>query len=262
MLSPRTSGRADEQGGKSFRSEGKWPGALNITPAGKGSGECAGWHERLSWWCCGEKGAVVGSIVLYCCWDVHSSVAGLPTLHQNPLAGLLEHGFLGPTPKVSDSGGLTGAQGSALLTSCSGGTDAAGPGNTLENHWKRKGKCKLCPTLCDPMDCSLWNSPGQNTGVGILSLLQGIFPTQGSNPGLPHCRRILHQLITREAQLVYWIWQSHCSFCGLLLLFNQFLAGSKQTCVISRVVKVLLCLVFFFFKFLVGFEKFPFISVS
>ena len=33
-----------------------------------------------------------------------------------------------------------------------------------------------------------WNSPGQNTGVGSLSLLlQGIFPTQGLNPGLPHC---------------------------------------------------------------------------
>ena len=35
---------------------------------------------------------------------------------------------------------------------------------------------------------SPWNSPGQNTGVGSHSLLQGIFPTQGSNPGLPHCR--------------------------------------------------------------------------
>ena len=35
-----------------------------------------------------------------------------------------------------------------------------------------------------------WNSPGQNTGVGSLSLLQGIFPTQGWNPGLPHCRWI------------------------------------------------------------------------
>ena len=41
---------------------------------------------------------------------------------------------------------------------------------------------------------SPWNSPGQNTGVGSLSLLQGIFPTQGSNLGLPHCRRILYQL--------------------------------------------------------------------
>ena len=38
------------------------------------------------------------------------------------------------------------------------------------------------------------NSPGQNTGVSSLSLRQGIFPTQGSNPGLPHCRRILYKL--------------------------------------------------------------------
>ena len=38
------------------------------------------------------------------------------------------------------------------------------------------------------------NSPGQNPGVGSLSFLKGIFPTQGSNPGLPHCRRIPYQL--------------------------------------------------------------------
>ena len=41
---------------------------------------------------------------------------------------------------------------------------------------------------------SSWNSPGQSTRVGSLSLLQGIFPTQGSNAGLPHCRQILYQL--------------------------------------------------------------------
>ena len=39
-----------------------------------------------------------------------------------------------------------------------------------------------------------WNSPGQNTGVGSLSLLQDIFPTQESNRGLLNCRQILHQL--------------------------------------------------------------------
>ena len=39
-----------------------------------------------------------------------------------------------------------------------------------------------------------WNSPGQNTGAGSLSFLQGIFPTQGSNSGLLHCRWILCQL--------------------------------------------------------------------
>ena len=41
---------------------------------------------------------------------------------------------------------------------------------------------------------SAWTSPGQNIGVGSRSLLQGIFPTQGSNPGLPHCRHLLYQL--------------------------------------------------------------------
>ena len=41
---------------------------------------------------------------------------------------------------------------------------------------------------------SPWNSAGQNTWVGSLSLLQGIFPIQGSNPGFPCCRQILYQL--------------------------------------------------------------------
>ena len=41
---------------------------------------------------------------------------------------------------------------------------------------------------------SPWNSPGQNIAVGSCSLLQGIFPAQGLNPGLLHCRWILHQL--------------------------------------------------------------------
>ena len=56
------------------------------------------------------------------------------------------------------------------------------------------------PTLCDPMDCSSpgssvhWDSPGKNTGVGCHALLQGIFLTQGLNPGLLHCRWILYCL--------------------------------------------------------------------
>ena len=41
---------------------------------------------------------------------------------------------------------------------------------------------------------SSWDSPGQNAGMGSLSLLLGIFPTQGSNPGLPHCKQILYHL--------------------------------------------------------------------
>ena len=39
-----------------------------------------------------------------------------------------------------------------------------------------------------------WDSSGKNTGVDCHALLQGIFPTQGSNPGLPHCRQILYHL--------------------------------------------------------------------
>ena len=75
---------------------------------------------------------------------------------------------------------------------------------TEQLDWtEREGVCLVaqsCPTLCDPMDCSLpgssvhGDSPGKNTRVGCLALLQEIFPTQGSNPGLPHCRRILYHL--------------------------------------------------------------------
>ena len=57
---------------------------------------------------------------------------------------------------------------------------------------------QLCPILCDPMGCP-WNSLGQNTGVGSLSLLQGIFVTQELNQGLLRCRRILYQLSYQES---------------------------------------------------------------
>ena len=53
---------------------------------------------------------------------------------------------------------------------------------------------------------SPWNSPGQNTGVGSLSLLQGIFPTQGSNPGLSHYRQIFYQLSHKESpRILEWL---------------------------------------------------------
>ena len=64
-------------------------------------------------------------------------------------------------------------------------------------------KCKLLSRVSNSlrphgilqsMEYRPWNSPGQNTGVGSLSLLQGIFLTQGWNPGLPHCGRILYQV--------------------------------------------------------------------
>ena len=59
---------------------------------------------------------------------------------------------------------------------------------------------QMCPALCEPIDCS---PPGSSVPEilqarilewGSHSLLQGIFPTQGSNPGLLHCWQILYQL--------------------------------------------------------------------
>ena len=53
---------------------------------------------------------------------------------------------------------------------------------------------------------SPWNSPGQNTRVVSLSLLQGIFPTQGSNPGLPHCRWVFYRLSHKGSpRILEWI---------------------------------------------------------
>ena len=61
--------------------------------------------------------------------------------------------------------------------------------------WKVTVKvAQSCPSLCDPMDYRYRTFPGQNTGVSSCSLLQGIFPTQGSNPGFLHCRQILYYL--------------------------------------------------------------------
>ena len=75
--------------------------------------------------------------------------------------------------------------------------------DSLRSHRLQPARL-LCP----------WNSPDQNTGVGSCSLLQGIFPTQGSNPGLPHCRWILyhlsHQRIPRSLETP-WIRAPHTS---------------------------------------------------
>ena len=65
---------------------------------------------------------------------------------------------------------------------------------------KESEVAQLCSTLCDPMDspCTKllrpWDFLGKSTGVGCHFLFQGIFPIQGSNPGLPHCRQMLYRL--------------------------------------------------------------------
>ena len=69
-----------------------------------------------------------------------------------------------------------------------------------------------CLTFCDPMDCSPpgssvhGNSPGKKTAVGCHALLQGIFLTQGLNPGLPHCRQILYGLSHHKSpRILEWV---------------------------------------------------------
>ena len=92
-----------------------------------------------------------------------------------------------------------------------------------------------CPTLCDPVDCSLPTSsvhgvsPGKNTGVGCHALLQGIFSTQGSNPGLPHCRWILYQLSHQGSPIDgYWAGSFHigCNVCLCPVIQRMFTPGS------------------------------------
>ena len=73
-----------------------------------------------------------------------------------------------------------------------------------------KVKVKVTSVVSDSLQShglyNPWNSLGQNTGVGSLSLLQGIFPTPGPNPGLPHCRRILYQLShKRSPRILEWV---------------------------------------------------------
>ena len=67
---------------------------------------------------------------------------------------------------------------------------------------------QLYLTHWNPMVSSPWNSPGQNTGVGSLSFLSWgwVFPTQGSNSGLSHCRQILYQLNHKgRPRILEWV---------------------------------------------------------
>ena len=82
--------------------------------------------------------------------------------------------------------------------------------NPYAPHCKVKSESESCSVVSNSLQphglYSPWNSPGQNTGVDSLSLLQGIFPTQGSNPGLLHCRWILYQLNhKRSPRILEWV---------------------------------------------------------
>ena len=73
---------------------------------------------------------------------------------------------------------------------------------------------------------SLWNSLGQNTGVGSLSLLQRMFPTQGLNLGLPHCREILYQLSCKGSPILAKL---HGDFYQLFPNFSLYRYGTWKS---------------------------------
>ena len=86
------------------------------------------------------------------------------------------------------------------------------PCHIESGRWKRRELC--LQNWSHPLSLpygynylySPWNSPGQNTGVGSLSLLQGIFPTQGLNPGLLHWRQILYQMSHKGSpRILEWV---------------------------------------------------------
>ena len=106
------------------------------------------------------------------------------------------------------------------------------------NHYFIDRKVKVtrsCRTLCNPMDCSLLgssvhgDSPGKNTGVGCHALLQGIFPIQGFNPGLLHCRQILYYLSHQEKP-------KNIRVSSLYLLQGDFPTqeSNRVSCIIGR----------------------------
>ena len=90
---------------------------------------------------------------------------------------------------------------------------------TKNNETHKTVSRMVVPRGCESESCSVvsnslqphglyspWNSPGQNTGVGSLSLLQGIFSIQGSNPGLQHCKQILYQpSYKRSPRILEWV---------------------------------------------------------
>ena len=70
---------------------------------------------------------------------------------------------------------------------------------------------------------------GKNTGAGSLSLLQGIFPTQGSNPGLLYCRQILYQLSYQGNYKLKFSFKK----CDLQCLLHRF--GVKSFTILSHI---------------------------
>ena len=109
------------------------------------------------------------------------------------------------------------------------------PGIAETNYHKLREKVKVKvaqsrPTLCDLMNYTEHGIlPGQNAGVGSLSLLQEIFPTPGSSPSLPHCRQILYQLSHRGSPYNLVAYNKTLFSPNSLPIFSQFWRAKVQS---------------------------------
>ena len=93
--------------------------------------------------------------------------------------------------------------------------------------FKKLINCQSCPTLCDPMDTRLlhpWDFLGKRPGVGCHFLLQRIFPTQGSNPGLLHCRQTLYHLSQQGRLPYHCLISSHQKYHVYYVLLHHLLS--------------------------------------
>ena len=110
-------------------------------------------------------------------------------------------------------------------------TKTSSPRLQRSKFWKVKVKslCRFRLFATPTWLLRPWDSPGKNTGMGCYFLLQEILPTQGSNPGLPHCRQTLHPLVSHQ-RISPWDWVSHAlptELAGLLQFWKHLHKNSK-----------------------------------
>ena len=113
----------------------------------------------------------------------------------------------GILPQHSDMGARVPGDGlSCILRMCA----CSGVSGSLQPHGLQPTRL-LCP----------WNSPGKNTGMDCHSLLQGILPTQGTNPHLLYCRQILYYLSHQGSPNTYMFTSNPASLSGPYILLQM-----------------------------------------
>ena len=130
-----------------------------------------------------------------------------PALGSNFPCRSSPHTFHQSIPQVS------GGEGRGCLQASTGRTQYVGNVHEVSCFFLRfpaQVESESCSVMSDTL--WPWDSPGQNTGVVSLFLLQGIFPTQGLNPGLLHCRWILYHLSREGSPQVELILINSCLF--------------------------------------------------